>query len=168
VCFLLVPSRKCRVMCGSFPSVSVPIPYSLTTLTFDIVACRAVCWRRQRIRMQQQRYCWKRCFRLGPCKGVTRTTEARKFSWNGAAVQRGSESESRGLVIVRSRNQATTSEDTAGWKDLACALEICEVWKLTLVLWLSVITSCVLKWSINPMSHLKPRLESHTRANISS
>jgi hypothetical protein len=27
---------------------------------------------RQRIRMQQQRYCWKRCFLFSPCKGVIR------------------------------------------------------------------------------------------------
>jgi hypothetical protein len=37
-------------------------------------------------------------------------------SWKGAAVQRGLEPGSRGLAVIRSRYQATTSEDTAGWK----------------------------------------------------
>jgi hypothetical protein len=34
----------------------------------------------------------------------------------GAAVQRGLEPGSRGITIVRSRYQATTNEDIAGWK----------------------------------------------------
>jgi hypothetical protein len=41
---------------------------------------------------------------------------ARVVSWKGAAIQRGLEHGSTGIAIVRSRYQATTSEDTAGWK----------------------------------------------------
>jgi hypothetical protein len=37
-------------------------------------------------------------------------------SWKGAAVQTGLEPGSRGIAIVRSRYQATTSEDTVAWK----------------------------------------------------
>jgi hypothetical protein len=40
-------------------------------------------------------------------------------SWKGAAVQRGLKHGSREIAIVRSRYQATTSEDTAGWKRLS-------------------------------------------------
>jgi hypothetical protein len=42
-----------------------------------------------------------------------------QFSWKGDAVQRGLEPGSIGLTIARSRCQATTSEDTAGWKILS-------------------------------------------------
>jgi hypothetical protein len=38
--------------------------------------------------------------------------------WKGAAIQRGLEPGSRGITIVKSRYQATTSEDTEGWKRL--------------------------------------------------
>jgi hypothetical protein len=44
-----------------------------------------------------------------------------------ATVQRGLEPGSRGIAIVRSRYQATTSEDTAGWKRLS-------VWKSAMTL----------------------------------
>jgi hypothetical protein len=53
------------------------------------------------------------------------------FSWNGAAVQRGLGPGSRGITIVRSRYQATTREDIAGWKRLSV---ICKVWKLAMAL----------------------------------
>jgi hypothetical protein len=39
-------------------------------------------------------------------------------SWKGAAIPKELEPGSRGIVTVRSRYQATTSEDTAGWKRL--------------------------------------------------
>jgi hypothetical protein len=39
-------------------------------------------------------------------------------SWKGTAVARGLEHGSRGIEIVRSRCQATTSEDAAGWERL--------------------------------------------------
>jgi hypothetical protein len=41
-----------------------------------------------------------------------------KFNWKGAAVQRGLEPGRRGIAIVRSRYQATTSQDTVGWRTL--------------------------------------------------
>jgi hypothetical protein len=44
------------------------------------------------------------------------------FSWKGAAIQSGLEHGSRGIAIVRSRYQANTIEDTAGWKRLG----VCE------------------------------------------
>jgi hypothetical protein len=40
-------------------------------------------------------------------------------SWKGAEVQKEIEPRSRGLVIVRSRYQATIGEDTVGWKGLS-------------------------------------------------
>jgi hypothetical protein len=36
--------------------------------------------------------------------------------WKGAATQAGLEPGSRGIAIVRSRHEATTTDDTAGWK----------------------------------------------------
>jgi hypothetical protein len=36
-------------------------------------------------------------------------------SWKGAAIQRGLERGGRRISIVRSRYEATASEDTAGW-----------------------------------------------------
>jgi hypothetical protein len=51
----------------------------------------------------------------GVCQGVImRTTRERIQSWKGAAIERGLESRSRGIVIVRSCYQTTTSEDTVG------------------------------------------------------
>jgi hypothetical protein len=43
-----------------------------------------------------------------------------------------------------------------------CALVICKVWRSAMALQLIVITSCVLKLSINSISNPKPRLESHS------
>jgi hypothetical protein len=37
-------------------------------------------------------------------------------------------------------------------KYLECAVVICKVWRLAMVLHLSVVPSCVYKWSINPIS----------------
>jgi hypothetical protein len=52
-----------------------------------------------------------------PNQGVIRrTARARILNWKGVAVQRGLEPGSRGVTIVRSHYQATTSEDTAVWK----------------------------------------------------
>jgi hypothetical protein len=42
-----------------------------------------------------------------------------RVSWKVAAIQRATQSESRGTSIVSSHYQATTSEDTAGWKVLS-------------------------------------------------
>jgi hypothetical protein len=51
-------------------------------------------------------------------------------------------------------------------EDLVCALVICKVWKLPMALELSVTTSRVLKWSINPISNPKHLRVTHTRDNI--
>jgi hypothetical protein len=40
--------------------------------------------------------------------------------------------------------------------DFVSALVICKVWRLAMELQLSVVTSCVLNWSINPISNPKP------------
>jgi hypothetical protein len=45
-------------------------------------------------------------------------------------------------------------------KDLVCTVVICKVWKLAMVLQLSVVASCVLKWSLDSISNPKPRTES--------
>jgi hypothetical protein len=37
-------------------------------------------------------------------------------------------------TTVRSRYKATTGEDTAGWKILACALVIYKTWRVTMAL----------------------------------
>jgi hypothetical protein len=88
---------------------------------------------RQRIRMQQYRYCWKRCFLLCTCKGVgykeenwgnqltsvqetVKKRDRRRGNRKGAAVQRELEHVSRETAIIRNRYKATTSEDTVGCK----------------------------------------------------
>jgi hypothetical protein len=49
----------------------------------------------------------------------------KRDSLKGAAIQRGLEHGSRGIAIVRSRYQATASEDTAGWKRLSrCSSDV--------------------------------------------
>jgi hypothetical protein len=56
-------------------------------------------------------YCLKRCFQLVRCKWVIRkTTEV--SSWKGAAVQSGLQHGNKGIIIVRSRCQETSNEDT--------------------------------------------------------
>jgi hypothetical protein len=58
---------------------------------------------------------------------IKRTIEARIVQlegWKGATVQRGLDHGSRGIAIVRSRYQETSSEDTT----------IFEVWKSVIVL----------------------------------
>jgi hypothetical protein len=56
------------------------------------------------------------------------------FSPKGAAVQRGLESGNRGIAIVRFPYQETSSDDTAYRKHLKCALVICKVCKLAILL----------------------------------
>jgi hypothetical protein len=46
-------------------------------------------------------------------------SEKKRGSWNEDAVQIGLESRSRGIAIVKSRYQTSTSEDIAGWKTLS-------------------------------------------------
>jgi hypothetical protein len=55
-----------------------------------------------------------------------RASVKKRRSWKGAAVQRGLEPGSRGIAIVRSRYQETSSEDTEGWKRLSV---IFKAWK---------------------------------------
>jgi hypothetical protein len=50
-----------------------------------------------------------------------------RVSLKRAAVQRGLETGSKGQAIVRSRYQATTSEDTEGWKRLGVILLSVEI-----------------------------------------
>jgi accessory gene regulator protein AgrB len=47
-------------------------------------------------------------------------------------------------------------------KYLAGAVVICEAWRLVMALQLLVVSSCVYKWSINPISNPKLRRQSHT------
>jgi hypothetical protein len=51
-------------------------------------------------------------------------------------------------------------EAVADWKDSVCAVMICKVWKSAMALQLSVFTSRVLRWLINPISNPKPRRQS--------
>jgi hypothetical protein len=66
------------------------------------------------------------------------------LSWKGTAIQRRLEARSRGIVIVRSRHQAATSEDIADWKILSvCSnkLQYVEIGDDAIIK--CVITSCV-------------------------
>jgi hypothetical protein len=45
-------------------------------------------------------------------------------SWKGATIWRGLEHGSRGISIVRSRYQATTSKVSAGWNNLASVFKV--------------------------------------------
>jgi hypothetical protein len=75
-------------------------------------------------------YSWKLCFLLVPCKGVIRwPIEARIDSWKGAAFERGLELGSRGIAIVRSRYQETSSNRL---RTLMCVTVICKVRRSTL------------------------------------
>jgi hypothetical protein len=59
----------------------------------------------------------------------------------GAAIQRETEPESRGIAIVRIGYEATTSEETVGWKRLSvCASDLLSVWKLAMMLY-------IIKWN---------------------
>jgi hypothetical protein len=100
---------------------------------FNIVACRRVSRERSRtnrfLRQQSTHNIGgtdgNGVFYGGPCRGVIRRTIGSRIgSWKGAAIKTELESGSRELAIVRSRYQAATSKDTAGWKTLACALVI--------------------------------------------
>jgi hypothetical protein len=68
---------------------------------------------------------WPPAWELVSCNGG---------SWKGAAIQRVYEQKSTGISTVKIRYQASTSEGTEGWKDLACALVFCEVWRLAMAL----------------------------------
>jgi hypothetical protein len=50
------------------------------------------------------------------------------LSWKGSAIQGGLQPGGRGIAIVKSRYQATTSEDTVGWKRLSvCSSDLYSV-----------------------------------------
>jgi hypothetical protein len=68
------------------------------------------------------------------------------------------EAEESPLIEAVTREQLMKTQQAG--KDLACAVVICKVWILAVMLLhvLNVITSCVLKWSINPVSNPNPRL----------
>jgi hypothetical protein len=55
--------------------------------------------------------------RLGKHFTATKDTNATIEELKGSTVQKGLEPGSRGIVYVKSRYQATTSEDSTGWKN---------------------------------------------------
>jgi hypothetical protein len=82
----------------------------------------------------------------------------------GAAVQEGLQPRIRGTAIVKSRYQATISEDTEGWKrHSVCSSELQSV-EISNGAVIMRNYQVVLQWSINPITNPKPRSESHTSA----
>lgn len=67
-------------------------------------------------------------------RAIRRQMKQAYFSCKLVDIQRGLESESRGIANVRSRYQGTTTEDTAAGKDLAYVLVNREVWKSVMAL----------------------------------
>jgi hypothetical protein len=80
------------------------------------------------------------CFLCGPCWDIMTGTfwgnqsVARMLSWKRAAIQRGSESGSRGIAIVRSRYQKMIRGDCNGLRTLIRVIVICKVWGSAMVL----------------------------------
>jgi hypothetical protein len=62
----------------------------------------------------------------GPCRRFMRRAVGRELPFR--------EDLSPEAATVRSCYQAATSEDSVAGKDLGCALVICKVWKLVMVL----------------------------------
>jgi hypothetical protein len=83
-----------------------------------------------------------------------------EFSCKGATTQRELEYGSRGIAIVGAVTRQLLVKILRAGTDLVCALVNCKLWKLATAPQLSVVTSRVLKWSINPISNPKPRRES--------
>jgi hypothetical protein len=75
-----------------------------------------------------------------------RTTGIRIHRWKGAAIQRRLEHGSRGIAIVGVVTRQLPVNTLRAGKYLACALAICKVWNLVMVLKLSVPKIYVLKW----------------------
>jgi hypothetical protein len=109
---------------------------------------------RQRKRMQRWRYCLKRRFLLGPCKGVilktVGTTESVLYGslWSKDAVVRWSpfrdlnaQTEESPLLEAVTRERMVKTHQAG--KDLACTVVICEMWRLMVALLLLVVPSCV-------------------------
>jgi hypothetical protein len=75
----------------------------------------------------------KRCCLRGPCLGVIRNTTGatvqesvkERCSWKGEDMS--SEAEKSPLLEAVTR-------DTVGWENLACAVVICKVWRLAMML----------------------------------
>jgi hypothetical protein len=87
---------------------------AVTDTRMNGVVCSSFAEKLERRKLgQQSQFC------TGVCK--------KKRQLKGAAVQRELEPRSRGLAIVRSRYQATISEDTAGWKILSLILQNVEI-----------------------------------------
>jgi hypothetical protein len=73
--------------------------------------------------MQQYRHWWKRCHLLGPCEGVIRRTiEGRIVQLEESPLSERTEHGRRGIAVVRSRYQKTSSQGTADWKRLSIIL----------------------------------------------
>jgi hypothetical protein len=57
-----------------------------------------------------------------------------------------------------------TGEGTVNRKGLVCAVVICKVWKLAIVLQLIIVMIC--KWSLNAISNPNPSIITHTRDSL--
>lgn len=64
-------------------------------------------------------------------------------------IQRGLEPRSRRLAIIGAVTKQLLVKTLQARKDLACVVMVYKVWKSAMALYLSVVRSCVLKWSIN-------------------
>jgi hypothetical protein len=85
-----------------------------------------------------------------------------KFSWKGAAIQRGLEHRSRGIAIVGAIIRQLLVTTLQAGNDLACPLVICKVWRSAMALQLSIVMRFV-KVVNKADLHSKPCLITHTR-----
>jgi hypothetical protein len=75
------------------------------------------------VKAQQWRYYWKQSFLWWSVpRGYNEDNWSKNRQLEGKCHSKKTWPGSRGVAIVRSRYQATASEDTAGWKDLVCDL----------------------------------------------
>jgi hypothetical protein len=56
------------------------------------------------------------------------------FNWKGATIQKGIGHGKRGIATVGAITRQLLVKTLQAGKDLACALEICKVWKLAMAL----------------------------------
>jgi hypothetical protein len=89
------------------------------------------------------------------CKGVWREN---LFSGDPAGNEVSAEAEESHLLEAVIRERLMKTQQT---ENLACAVAICKVWRSAMALYLSVVASRVLKWSINPIFNQNP-VYSHT------
>jgi hypothetical protein len=83
----------------------------------------------------------------------------KRSSWEVATVQRGLERGSWRISTVRSRCKDRADEDTADWKRLSGCCG--DLWILEIsggAIFVCSFELCAFKWSLNPISNLKPRL----------